>query len=145
MKALILLSLCLAMLVAVPQAARAGPHAPGYDTSKMPDKAGDKAKGKEKSKDTACHQAVRGPHTFEHAPVVEDCTSCHDPHGSPNRRLLQVAQPMLCLQCHSLPGNRHGQAGAPNNTQRITGAALRDCVSCHAAVHGSSTDQHLRR
>ena len=93
---------------------------------------------------TKCHQAVRGPHVFEHPPVVEDCTGCHDPHGSPNRRLLQVAQPMLCLQCHSLPGNRHGQAGVPDNTQRITGPALRDCASCHGAVHGSSIDQHLR-
>lgn len=93
---------------------------------------------------TKCHQAVRGPHVFEHPPVVEDCTTCHDPHGSPNRRLLQVAQPMQCLQCHSIASNRHGQTGAVNNTQRITGAALRDCASCHGTVHGSSFDQHLR-
>lgn len=93
---------------------------------------------------TKCHQAVRGPHTFEHPPVAEDCTTCHDPHGSPNRRLLSVAQPMQCLQCHSIAGNRHGQTGANNNTQRITGAVLRDCASCHGAIHGSSVDQHLR-
>ena len=93
---------------------------------------------------TSCHQAVRGPQVFEHAPVVEGCTTCHDPHGSPNKKLLSVAQPMQCLQCHSLPGNRHGQAGAVNNTQRIAGAALRDCTSCHAAIHGSAFDQHLR-
>lgn len=93
---------------------------------------------------TKCHQAMRGPHVFEHPPAAEDCTTCHDPHGAPNRRLLQVAQPMQCLQCHSIAGNRHGQAGATNNTQRISGAVLRDCMSCHGAVHGSSTDQHLR-
>ena len=93
---------------------------------------------------TKCHQAVRGPHVFEHPPAAEDCTNCHNPHGTPNRRLLEVAQPMLCLQCHSVASNRHGQAGATNNTQRITGAALRDCASCHGAVHGSSIDQHLR-
>jgi DmsE family decaheme c-type cytochrome len=93
---------------------------------------------------TSCHQAVRGPHVFEHAPVVEGCTTCHDPHGAPNKKLLSVAQPMQCMQCHSIAGNRHGQAAATNNTQRITGAALRDCASCHAAVHGSSFDQHLR-
>lgn len=93
---------------------------------------------------TTCHQAVRGPHAFEHPPVAEDCATCHDPHGSPNRKLLSVAQPMQCLQCHSLAGNRHGQAGAANNTQRITGAVLRDCASCHGAIHGSSADQHLR-
>jgi DmsE family decaheme c-type cytochrome len=93
---------------------------------------------------TSCHQAVRGPHVFEHAPVVEGCTNCHDPHGAPNKRLLSVAQPMQCLQCHAIAGNRHGQGGLANNTAAISGAVLRDCVSCHSAVHGSSTDQHLR-
>lgn len=91
---------------------------------------------------TACHQTVRGPHTFEHAPVVESCTGCHNPHGSPNRKLLQVAQPMLCLQCHSIADNRHGQTGTAGS--RITGAALRSCTTCHGAMHGSSFDQHLR-
>ena len=91
---------------------------------------------------TSCHQAVRGPHTFEHPPVAEDCASCHNPHGSPNRKLLEVAQPMLCLQCHSIADNRHGQTGTANS--RITGAALRSCTACHGALHGSSFDQHLR-
>ena len=91
---------------------------------------------------TSCHQAVRGPHTFEHVPAAESCTICHNPHGSPNRRLLQVAQPMLCMQCHSIADNRHGQTGAAG--ARITGAALRSCTSCHSAVHGSSFDEHLR-
>lgn len=93
---------------------------------------------------TKCHQAMRGPHVFEHPPAVEDCTACHDPHGAPNRRLLTMAQPMQCLQCHSVAGNRHGQTGTVDNTQRISGAVLRDCASCHGAVHGSSIDQHLR-
>jgi DmsE family decaheme c-type cytochrome len=93
---------------------------------------------------TSCHQSVRGPHMVEHPPAAEDCVSCHNPHGSPNRRLLQVAEPMLCLQCHSVAGNRHGLDGATNNTQRITGTALRKCTSCHSQVHGSSHDQHLR-
>ncbi|HUP25436.1 MAG TPA: cytochrome c3 family protein [Thermoanaerobaculia bacterium] len=91
---------------------------------------------------TGCHQAVRGPHVFEHAPVVEDCTICHNPHGSPNRRLLDIAQPMLCLQCHSIADNRHGQTGTAG--ARITGAVLRACTNCHAAMHGSSQDEHLR-
>ncbi|MDZ4254678.1 MAG: cytochrome c3 family protein [Sulfuritalea sp.] len=98
---------------------------------------------------TSCHQAVRGPHAFEHAPVVEDCKNCHDPHGAPNKRLLTVAQPMQCLQCHAIPGNRHGApVGAGNaavsNTSRISGSVLRDCASCHGTIHGSSADQHLR-
>lgn len=93
---------------------------------------------------TSCHQAMRGPHAFEHPPAAEDCKNCHDPHGTPNKKLLTAAQPMQCLQCHSVAGNRHGQGGLVNNTQRITGAVLRDCASCHGTIHGSSADQHLR-
>jgi predicted CXXCH cytochrome family protein len=93
---------------------------------------------------TSCHQAVRGPHVFEHAPAAENCSSCHNPHGSPNRKLLTMSQPMLCLQCHSLPNNRHGQTGANANGTPLTAAVLRDCASCHSQVHGSSQDQHLR-
>jgi len=93
---------------------------------------------------TQCHQAVRGPHVFEHPPVVENCTNCHDPHGSPNRKLQTIASPVQCLQCHSIAGNRHGQGGTVSNTTAISGAVLRDCTSCHSAIHGSSTDQHLR-
>ena len=96
-----------------------------------------------------CHQRIRGPQAFEHAPVAEDCSNCHNPHGSPNRKLLTLAQPMLCLQCHSLPNNRHGQTGSNALTplalsQNISGAVLRNCTACHSQVHGSSQDQHLR-
>jgi DmsE family decaheme c-type cytochrome len=91
---------------------------------------------------TGCHQAVRGPHVFEHVPTIEDCTICHNPHGSPNRRLLEIAQPMVCLQCHSVADNRHGQTATAGS--RITGAVLRACTNCHSAIHGSSQDEHLR-
>ena len=97
-----------------------------------------------------CHQAVRGPFVFEHPPAAEDCGNCHNPHGTPNRRLLEVAQPMLCLQCHSLPNNRHGQTGSTSATtagilaERVSGAVLRNCASCHGTIHGSAIDQHLR-
>lgn len=93
---------------------------------------------------TQCHQAVRGPHMFEHAPVAEDCATCHNPHGSQNPKMLKLAQPMLCLQCHSVAGNRHGQTGGGTNGQVISATALRNCSSCHNAVHGSGIDQHLR-
>jgi DmsE family decaheme c-type cytochrome len=93
---------------------------------------------------TQCHQNVRGPHAFEHAPAVEDCATCHNPHGTPNPKLLNLAQPMLCLQCHSVPGNRHGAAGTRSNDQIISATALRNCSSCHNAPHGSHMDQHLR-
>ena len=92
----------------------------------------------------SCHQDVQGPHVFEHPPVAENCTNCHNPHGSPIRKMLTASQPMLCLQCHSITNNRHGQTGANTTGQTISGAVLRNCTACHGAVHGSSGDQHLR-
>ncbi len=86
---------------------------------------------------TQCHQNVRGPKVFEHPPVVEDCTICHHPHGSPNRRLLQLAQPMQCVQCHSLAINMHGGTS-------LNGAQMRNCVNCHSAIHGSHSDPELK-
>lgn len=93
---------------------------------------------------TSCHQEARGPFAFEHAPAAENCTGCHNPHGSTQRSLLKMSEPMLCLQCHSLPNNRHGQTAATTNGSPITAAVLRNCSSCHSQVHGSSTDQHMR-
>lgn len=98
---------------------------------------------------TQCHQNVRGPHGFEHPPAVEDCASCHVPHGSPNPKMLALVEPMLCLQCHSVANNRHGQTGGTGGdgsfvATRISPTALRNCSSCHSAPHGSSIDQHLR-
>ena len=74
---------------------------------------------------------------FEHPPVVEDCLICHNPHGSPNRRLLQLAQPMQCVQCHSLVINLHGGTN-------LNGAQMRNCVNCHSAIHGGHSDPYLK-
>ena len=93
---------------------------------------------------TSCHQEVRGPHVFEHVPAAENCTNCHNPHGSPMRKMLVAAEPMLCLQCHSLANIRHSQTAASSNGSAISGAALRQCSSCHSQIHGSSQDEHLR-
>lgn len=86
-----------------------------------------------------CHQAQQGPFAHEHQPVVEDCTTCHNPHGSPNPKMATMAQPMLCLQCHSLTLNRHR-----NIVPSVSPAALRDCTACHGVVHGSDMDAYFR-
>ena len=31
----------------------------------------------------------------------DNCTSCHDPHGSPHERMLIAKPPMLCQRCHN--------------------------------------------
>ena len=47
-----------------------------------------------------CHAEKRGPFLFEHAPVREDCVSCHEPHGTNHKRLLTQKLPNLCWNCH---------------------------------------------
>jgi DmsE family decaheme c-type cytochrome len=86
-----------------------------------------------------CHQAQQGPFSREHQPVAENCTICHDPHGSPVVGMTKVGQPMLCLQCHPLTMNRHQNIG-----QNVSPAALRNCTSCHAAIHGSDIEPYFR-
>jgi DmsE family decaheme c-type cytochrome len=89
-----------------------------------------------------CHQAQRTPKAVVHPPVVENCSTCHNPHGSPNRRLLAMAMPTLCIQCHSIADNRHALGSTTGGA--LGGAMLRNCVSCHKAIHGSQIDPHLR-
>ncbi len=108
-----------------------------------------------------CHTRYQGPFTFEHEPVVEDCTLCHDPHGTVANNLLKKNEPFLCLQCHEMhfhtaiqsPNIRQNPSGAiPFNprknvtTQRIEGQLNprttqifmgTKCTTCHSAIHGS--------
>lgn len=81
-----------------------------------------------------CHADTQGPFVYEHVPVkTEGCTSCHTPHGSTNPRLLRVAQVnLLCLQCHSFPGQ--GPAGPSHNLA----SQYQACTLCHQAIHGSN-------
>jgi DmsE family decaheme c-type cytochrome len=94
----------------------------------------------------ACHAEKRGPLLWEHAPVRENCANCHHPHGSNHDKLLVVARPALCQQCHSPsvghPGQFYGadrtasaalQGGTPS--QRSIG---RSCQNCHSQIHGSN-------
>jgi predicted CXXCH cytochrome family protein len=64
---------------------------------------------------------------------TEGCSSCHTPHGSTNPRFLRVSQVnLLCLQCHSFPGQ--GPQGPAHNQS----AKYQACTMCHAAIHGSN-------
>jgi DmsE family decaheme c-type cytochrome len=87
-----------------------------------------------------CHAEKRGPFLWEHAPVSEDCTLCHTPHGSVYPALLKKPAPLLCQQCHSPAGHpsvAYTSQGLPGGTP--SGFLLAgSCTNCHSQVHGSN-------
>lgn len=72
-----------------------------------------------------CHAQYRGPFSYQHPPVSENCMICHNAHGSPNTNLLSVSMPALCLQCHA---GHHNGAGLP---------IVDRCTNCHGSIHGT--------
>jgi DmsE family decaheme c-type cytochrome len=87
-----------------------------------------------------CHAEKRGPFLWEHAPVAEDCSLCHTPHGSINTALLKARTPQLCQTCHAA-------AGHPSVAYTGTGVEVdapstfvlgQSCLNCHSQVHGSN-------
>ena len=87
-----------------------------------------------------CHAEKRGPYLWEHAPVTEDCSLCHNSHGSNHASLLVQRSPLLCQQCHS-PGGHPATAytsEAAENTFQQRFLLARSCENCHAQVHGSN-------
>ena len=85
---------------------------------------------------TSCHQKQAGPWVFEHAPVAEDCSFCHTPHGSIAEALLDSNQPGSCVTCHTV-----AESGAVHDPF----AFVTRCTDCHGAIHGSFSDPHLRQ
>lgn len=87
-----------------------------------------------------CHAEKRGPFLWEHAPVAEECTLCHTPHGSVHPALLVKRPPLLCQQCHSQAGHpsvAHTGTGLPGGSP--SGFLLAgSCLNCHSQVHGSN-------
>jgi len=87
-----------------------------------------------------CHAQLRGPFLWEHAPAREDCTLCHDAHGSSHRPLLVSRVPYLCQRCHlnvqhpSMLFDRTNTGGGGVERRAPESA----CVRCHRAVHGSN-------
>jgi len=93
----------------------------------------------------ACHADVRGPFLWEHPPAVEDCLTCHTPHGSPRNALLKGKMPYLCQRCHSdkvHSGNLYArdanQAGQSVYRVLSNRVSYRACLNCHVTIHGSN-------
>lgn len=93
---------------------------------------------------TSCHADKRGPLLWEHAPVAEDCSTCHASHGSVRAALLSKPAPLLCQQCHSSQGHPsvpRTPAGLPGAGSAGAGAifiSAGSCSNCHTQVHGSN-------
>ncbi len=104
-----------------------------------------------------CHTRYQGPFVFEHEPVVEDCTICHDPHGAVANNLLRQNEPFLCMQCHEVhfhatrlsdTQNFYTPVGDVNDEIPDSGfvspsadafarAFLTKCTQCHQQIHGT--------
>ncbi|BAL23613.1 DmsE family decaheme c-type cytochrome [Azoarcus sp. KH32C] len=86
-----------------------------------------------------CHMEKRGPFIRTHQPVTEDCTICHNPHGSNVANLLKSRPPFLCQQCHE-PGTHQGGVANLNPLNTATGnnTLARGCTNCHTQIHGTN-------
>jgi DmsE family decaheme c-type cytochrome len=99
-----------------------------------------------------CHGDLRGPFTFEHAPVkFEGCRQCHEPHGSANPKMLVRSEVrFVCLECHANVGaaaaaRTNTLGGIPPAFHDLRSPRFRNCTICHIKVHGSQVDGALLR
>ena len=92
-----------------------------------------------------CHIAQRGPFVFEHEAIREGCTTCHQPHGSVNPRMLVERNHVLCLKCHFQQQTAAGKIfiGGQEHSGRL-GRGTCWSAGCHEAVHGSQVGSSLR-
>jgi predicted CXXCH cytochrome family protein len=79
--------------------------------------------------------------------VADDCSNCHNPHGTVVESMLKVRAPFLCHQCHTphggfIPQLKGAQATPPadnmsgKSTTNLTQG--RGCLNCHTQVHGTN-------
>jgi DmsE family decaheme c-type cytochrome len=98
-----------------------------------------------------CHSDLRGPFTFEHAPVrFEGCGECHEPHGSANpRMLIRQEVRLVCLECHanlpSAPAAKAALGVVPPSFHDLRSPQFQNCTICHQKIHGSYIDRNLER
>jgi len=91
-----------------------------------------------------CHPAQQGPYVFEHEALREGCTTCHNPHGSINAKLLTERDSNLCLKCHfeQISGGEILIGGSDHTLRLQQGTCW--TAGCHEAVHGSRVSPTLQ-
>ena len=92
-----------------------------------------------------CHPSQRGPFVFEHEAMREGCTTCHNPHGSVNNKMLTARNQSLCLKCHFLQATGAGRyvIGGFDHSSRLSQGTCWS-AGCHEAIHGSQVSSSLR-
>lgn len=93
-----------------------------------------------------CHTEMAGPFVFEHDGVSgENCTECHNPHGSNHDKMLIQEGNSLCMQCH-YQGEFNGGGGWTIGDQAHSGLLMNEarCYDCHVDVHGSNLSPTFR-
>ncbi len=95
-----------------------------------------------------CHSAQQGPHIFEHEALREGCTTCHNPHGSVNQKMLVSRNADLCMRCHfqqqTAAGITIGNFVHQGSGRDFLSRGTCWSTGCHEAVHGSQVNSHLR-
>jgi DmsE family decaheme c-type cytochrome len=86
-----------------------------------------------------CHAEKRGPFIWNHQPVTEDCTICHNPHGSNVANLLKWRPPFLCQQCHEATSHRGSLPSMSFGARPSNNMIARGCTNCHTNIHGSNS------
>ncbi len=92
-----------------------------------------------------CHESQRGPYVFEHEALRDNCTTCHNPHGTVNAKMLKARNQTLCLQCHYQQQTVTGQLliGGRDHAAFVSRGTCWS-AGCHEAIHGSHVSSSLR-
>jgi predicted CXXCH cytochrome family protein len=86
----------------------------------------------------SCHERSMFAGPVKH-PGFEDCSTCHDAHGSETKGLLSGAQEELCMTCHDVSTTHVHPYSGPTKDPRTREAM--NCTSCHNPH--SSQHEHL--
>jgi predicted CXXCH cytochrome family protein len=92
-----------------------------------------------------CHREQTRPFVFDHPAMREGCTTCHNPHGSINAKLLTIRDANLCLRCHAqVQGPGAGGGFYIGNVDHSGYLRYGACwtAGCHASIHGSNVQPY---
>ena len=79
-----------------------------------------------------CHTDKEFKGSMKHKAAFEDCTTCHQPHSSDNKWLLDESDLMeLCTACHPDARKTHFHPMGEGTTDPRTREPV-NCVSCHS-------------